>query len=118
MPVLRNVNRPNVRCRALRCARLRGDEINAQLDYLEEQAGLETAEHFLDQLITSFETLAHMPRMGVPCGFRKLAIRRWPVKGFENWLIFYRPMRDGVEIAHIMHETRDIESLLGGETGN
>ena len=68
-------------------------EINAQLDYLEEQAGLETAERFLDQLISSFEDLSRMPRMGVLCGFRKPAtrrLRRWPVKGFENWLIFYR----------------------------
>jgi plasmid stabilization system protein ParE len=39
-------------------------EINTQLDYLEEQAGLETAERFLDQLMSSFEDLARMPKMG------------------------------------------------------
>jgi len=90
-------------------------EINTQLDYLEEQAGLETAERFLDQLISSFEALADMPRIGVLCGFHKLAtrrLRRWPVKGFENWLIFYRARRDGVEIVHVMHGARDIETLL------
>ena len=92
-------------------------EINAQLDYLEEQAGLETAERFLDQLMSSFEDLARMPKIGFLCGFRKPAtrrLRRWPVKGFENWLIFYQPRRDGVEIVHVMHGARDIESLLGG----
>lgn len=92
-------------------------EINAQLDYLEDQAGLETAERFLDQLISSFEDLARMPRMGVLCGFRKPAtrrLRRWLVKSFENWLIFYQARRDGVEIVHVMHGARDIESLLDG----
>ena len=103
--------------RTLRCAPLAWREINAQLDYFEEQVGLETAERFFDQMISSFDDLSQMPRMGVRCGFRKRAIRRlrrWPVKGFENWLIFYQPRRDGVEIVHVMHGARDIESLLGG----
>jgi hypothetical protein len=37
---------------------------------------------------------------------------RWPVKGFENWLIFYIPKRNGVEIVHVIHAARDIQSLL------
>jgi toxin ParE1/3/4 len=39
-------------------------------------------------------------------------VRRWPVKGFENWLIFYIPKRNGVEIVHIIHGARDIQGLL------
>jgi toxin ParE1/3/4 len=92
-------------------------EINAQLDYLEEEAGVETAERFLDQLIISFEALADMPKMGALCGFRKPAtrrLRRWQVKDFENWLIFYQARRDSVEIVHVLHGARDIESLLDG----
>jgi toxin ParE1/3/4 len=56
-----------------------------------------------------------MPHMGVRCGFQRASLRRlrrWPVQGFENWLIFYFPRRDGVEIVHIMHGARDIERLL------
>jgi toxin ParE1/3/4 len=92
-------------------------EISAQLDYLEEEAGLETAERFLDQLIASFEALSLLPKMGALCGFRKSKtrrLRRWRVKDFENWLIFYQAKRNGVEIIHVMHGARDIESLLGG----
>jgi toxin ParE1/3/4 len=91
-------------------------EINAELDYLEEEAGLETAERFLDHLISSFELLALTPRMGVRCGFTRPAtrrLRRWPVNGFENWLVFYQPKDYGVEIIHVMHGARDIETLLG-----
>jgi plasmid stabilization system protein ParE len=87
-------------------------EINAELDYLEEQAGLETAERFLDNLISSFEFLAQTPKVGVRCGFTRPStrkLRRWQVKGFENWLIFYHPKLYGVEV---LHGARDIESLL------
>jgi hypothetical protein len=48
-----------------------------------------------------------MPRMGVLCGFHKSAIRhlrRWPVREFENWLIFYQARRNGVEIVHVITE--------------
>ena len=95
---------------------MHGAKISAQLDYLEEEAGLETAERFLDQLIASFEVLSHQPKMGALCGFRKprtRRLRRWRVKDFESWLIFYQAKRNGVEIIHVMHGARDIESLLG-----
>jgi len=58
-----------------------------------------------------------MPKMGALCTFRSPVLRhlrRWPVKGFENWLIFYLPRRNGVEIVHLIHGARDIESLLDG----
>lgn len=90
-------------------------EINTQLDYLEEEAGLETAERFLDQLMSSFQALADMPKMGILCGFRKPStrrLRRWQVKEFENWLIFYQVSREGVDIVHVIHGARDIEALL------
>jgi toxin ParE1/3/4 len=34
------------------------------------------------------------------------------VKEFENWLIFYLPKRDGVEIVRVLHGARDIDALL------
>ncbi|WP_396127361.1 type II toxin-antitoxin system RelE/ParE family toxin [Acidicapsa acidisoli] len=56
-----------------------------------------------------------MPRMGLRCGFRRLSlrrIRRWPLKGFENWLIFYQPKHQGIEVVRVIHGSRDIEALL------
>ncbi len=94
-------------------------EINAHLDYLEAEAGLEIAEHFLDQLMASFQALADTPKMGVLCGFRKPStrlLRRWPVKDFENWLIFYLAKRDGVDVVHVLHGARNIESLLNKQS--
>ncbi len=95
-------------------ARARRD-ILSNAAYIEEHGGEETAQRFLDATQSTFEALAKMPKLGVLCAFRSPALRhlrRWPVKGFENWLIFYLPKRRGVEIIHLIHGARDIESLL------
>jgi len=55
--------------------------------------------------------------MGKRCSFRRTSLsrlRRWPVKDFESWLIFYQPKQNGVEIVHVLHGGLDIESLLEG----
>ncbi|MCX6021820.1 MAG: type II toxin-antitoxin system RelE/ParE family toxin [Chloroflexi bacterium] len=90
-------------------------EIKEYGKYLDEKAERAVTEQFLAALQESFEALAYMPRMGPLCGFRRSALRRlrrWPVKDFENWLIFYLARRNGVEIVHVMHGARDIVSLL------
>jgi plasmid stabilization system protein ParE len=46
-------------------------EINKQLDYLEEKAGLETAERFLEQLISSLDTLTRIAKNGRSLRFPK-----------------------------------------------
>jgi hypothetical protein len=34
------------------------------------------------------------------------------VKGFERYLIFYRPLTDGVELLRVIHCARDVERLF------
>jgi toxin ParE1/3/4 len=90
-------------------------EIKAHGLYLEQHGGPDVTDGFLAAVQQSFERLARAPKAGVLCEFRKAAlrrVRRWPVKGFENWLIFYIPKRNGVEIVHIIHGARDIQGLL------
>jgi len=73
-------------------ARARRD-ILSNAEYLDEHGGEETAQRFLDATQSTFEALAKMPRLGALCSFRRPALRRlrrWPVKGFENWLSIYR----------------------------
>lgn len=41
-----------------------------------------------------------MLKMAPLCGFRRPALRllrRWPVRGFENWLMFCQAIRDGLK---------------------
>jgi toxin ParE1/3/4 len=96
-------------------ARARRDILDSAT-YLEDKGGPELAERFVAATRQTFEALALMPRMGLPCGFRKPSLRRlrrWPVKDFENWLIFYKTRREGLEIVHVWHGARDIASLFG-----
>ncbi|HEY1110340.1 MAG TPA: type II toxin-antitoxin system RelE/ParE family toxin [Opitutaceae bacterium] len=44
---------------------------------------------------------------------RLRGIRSIPVAGFNNYLIFYRPVREGVQIHHVYHGARDLDALLG-----
>lgn len=65
----------------------------------------------------TFEQLAAMPHLGAPRDFAHAqlrGIRQWPVRGFKNYLIFYRPFasRNGVEIIRILHATRDLPGML------
>ena len=81
--------------------------------YLEEHAGPDVTDRFMAAVRQSFETLARLRRASC-AGFanQPCAGYGWPVNGFENWLIFNYPKRYGVEIVHIVHGARDIESLL------
>ena len=37
----------------------------------------------------------------------------WRVKGFEKYLVFYRPLKDGIVVLRVIHGARDIEDLFG-----
>ncbi|MBY0505184.1 MAG: type II toxin-antitoxin system RelE/ParE family toxin [Bryobacteraceae bacterium] len=83
--------------------------------HLAEQAGEEVAERFLQQAEESFRDLASHPAMGAPLSSRAArfeGLRKWRVKQFENFLIFYLPRPDGVSIIRILHATRDWWDLL------
>jgi toxin ParE1/3/4 len=53
--------------------------------------------------------------MGSPREFRNphlAGIRQWRIPGFEKYLIFYRPLEDGIEILRVLHGARDIRRIL------
>ncbi len=83
--------------------------------FLGENASVNVARRFLQALHASFEGLSQMPELGAKRAFRNprfFTVRMWPVKGFERYLIFYRPIDDGVEILRVLHGARDIERLF------
>lgn len=89
-------------------------DLQAHFAYIaEDNEG--AAFRFLSAAEESFHDLARNPLMGVACrlrGQRAKGFRRWRVKGFENYLIFYRRIGGGVEIARVMHGARDLERLF------
>jgi toxin ParE1/3/4 len=62
-----------------------------------------------------------MPSIGSPREFRSRRlrnIRMWPVKGFEEHLIFYRENDDGIEVIRVLHGKRDIEDIFSDEVAS
>jgi toxin ParE1/3/4 len=75
---------------------------------------IEAADRFLDAAYATLQNLARMPGMGRPRRFSGKTLselRSFRVKGFDNYLIFYRLISDGIEVLHILHGARDIESF-------
>jgi toxin ParE1/3/4 len=83
--------------------------------FLGENASVDVARRFIQSSKSDFEKLAEMPEMGAQRLFRNprfFSIRMWPVRGFERYLIFYRPLKDGIGILRVLHGSRDIERLF------
>ena len=90
-------------------------DIDEQFAYLAKQASLDVALRFLDATHKAFQTLAQMPEMGVKRDFRNpmlKGLRMWPIKGFQHYFVFYRPIDNGIDVIRVLHVARDIESLL------
>src|SRR5207244_1926673 len=93
-------------------------DIDQSFYYLQEQGGLETAFRFVDKLQESLERLRKMPSIGSPRNFassRLRGLRQWRVKGFEDYLIFYRVTEERIDVFRVLHRRRDIECILEGD---
>lgn len=74
-----------------------------------------TAERFLDGCEESFELLENFPEIGSPRRFEDPAlssIRMSLIKGFDDYLIFYVPLVDGVRILHVIHSALDYHRVV------
>jgi toxin ParE1/3/4 len=79
---------------------------------------LDAGRRFYDAAAQAFEQLATLPEMGSPRTFRNPAltgIRLWRLPSFERYLIFYRPIPDGIEVIRVLHAARDIDAILERE---
>ena len=84
--------------------------------YLAENAGLNTADRFLECAEASFNDLARQPLIGAPLKLTHpdlAGMRKWRVKEFDSHLIFYLPRDDGVSIVRVLHAAQDWWRLLG-----
>ena len=83
-------------------------------DYIARDS-LDAALRFLDAAEAAFELLAAMPQMGTLCGFRSpeaSGLRMWSIRGFQNYIVFYRPLEDGVDVVRVIHGARDIQAIF------
>ncbi|BAZ12375.1 plasmid stabilization system protein [Calothrix sp. NIES-4071] len=69
----------------------------------------ERASNFLKVLDEALQSLAQHPFMGKERPEIMEEIRSFPVK---SYVIFYRPLDNGIEVVRILHGARDIEALF------
>jgi toxin ParE1/3/4 len=75
----------------------------------------EIALQFFDLTRLTIAQIARMPGMGsifVTDNNRLQNLRKWSVKDFRKYLIFYIDRDQVVEIVRILYATRDINSIL------
>lgn len=84
--------------------------------YLAEEANETVADRFLARVEESFALLAREPLIGAPLTLRDpglAGMRKWRVKDFDRFLVFYMPRPKGVFIARVLHASQDWWQLLG-----
>jgi toxin ParE1/3/4 len=90
-------------------------DIDEHFGLIAAGAGIDAAARFHDRLYEMFRLIAWMPGAGKLYGFRRKrlsTLRSWPVKGYRNFLIFYRRTRRGIEIVRVLHGARDIQRIF------
>jgi toxin ParE1/3/4 len=66
----------------------------------------------------TFAILAAKPDLGRPRKFRNTRlrnIRSWHICGFDNYVIFYRSIPQGIQVLHVFHGARDLDALFERE---
>jgi len=70
---------------------------------------------FLVGVDETLDRLIDMPGLGTPREYlnnRLSGLRSVPIRGFRNWLLFYRVVQDHVEVIRVLHGARDLAALF------
>jgi toxin ParE1/3/4 len=87
---------------------------SAKLDLLDiwlflSSSNMELADRVIDQITVTYERLADFPEMGRSRDELFPGYRSFPIDGY---LIFYRPIQNGVEIIRVVHGSRNLPELF------
>lgn len=80
------------------------DDLDEIWDYIARD-NITAANQLLDQLHLKLALLAYSPGIGRPRDRLLLGLRSFPV---GNYLLFYRPIPDGIELVRVLHGARDL----------
>lgn len=77
-------------------------------DYIAEDSETR-ADAFIDAIDRKFHAIAERPNMGRPRAELSEGLRSFPI---GRYVIFYRPIPDGVEIVRVLHGARDLDTIF------
>ncbi len=82
------------------------------------KAGLRVADRFFVEAEATFVRLARRPGIGARYELddpKHADLRFFPVSRFRIYLVFYRPIPDGIEVYRVLHGARDLDGILAEE---
>lgn len=88
--------------------------------HIQGRSSAERAIRFLRAAESTFALLAGMPGMGhayVPDEPLFAGLRYFPITGHRKFLVFHRPLADGIEVLRVLHGARDLGPILAEELG-
>ena len=77
--------------------------------YLAKETEVERAQNFLRLIEEKCKLLAQFPEMGRTRHEFIISLRSFPVK---NYIVFYLPVENGIEILRVLHASRDITEVF------
>jgi len=86
-----------------------------QFNYFVDHGGIELADRYFTAVEMTCRQLAAFPLSGAPYLAISPAlngVRRIPVTGFENYLIFYMVNATGIDVIRVLHGARDIDNIF------
>ena len=92
-------------------------DLNTHADYLSQQ-DTSVGFRFFDAARQTFADLARMPGIGSAYETNNPSLqtlRKWRVKGFEKFLIFYLMEETSIGIVRVLYATQDIQNILQQE---
>jgi toxin ParE1/3/4 len=90
-------------------------DLRQQANYMLVNGTASRASQFLESAEITFEQLRKTPEIGRvnQLVISKLGvIRQWRLKGFKDYLVFYRVEADTVEILRVLYGARDLSEIL------
>ena len=92
-------------------------DLNTHADYLSQQ-DVSVGFRFFDAARQTFADLARIPGIGSAYETNNSSLqtlRKWRVKGFEKFLIFYIMEQNSIEIVRVLYAAQNIQDILQQE---
>jgi toxin ParE1/3/4 len=96
----------------------RRDMVDIVYHYI-NAGSLDSGRRFRVQAEATLRRLARMPGIGTHYDqedTRLAGLRFFPISRFKNYLVFYRPTKNGIEVLRVLQGARDIHRILTEES--
>jgi toxin ParE1/3/4 len=90
-------------------------DLDEHADYIAERDP-KAARRFQSAAKDAFQLLAEMPEVGSVFELPRrpvTGLRYWTIRDFRNYVIFYRPSSDGIEVIRVLYGAQDSEAVFG-----